>query len=449
VAHDGDMSDAALESPLVEPESRARIPDRRPLAGSILASFWSQAAVVVTGILTARSLGPTDRGYWALLVLVPAILQQLGTLGLPQATTYFIASHRRKEPAVLRAIRTPAIAQVLALTLIQAAVLWFLVEGEPDRVRLAAGASLLLIAGSVADMYGKAILQGQGRFTALNLVRPATVSFALVGIVILFASGDARLAPVAAVWVAATLAGGAVTLTVALARRERRGRGEHFARGPMLRFGLRGLLGSASPIETFRVDQAAIGLVLPAQELGLYVAALSFTNLPSLISRSVGMIALPQVARNTARGSSDIWRFFWFSVVLTGIVVAVLELWAGFLVPFFFGEDFKAAVPMTRILLVGAFLYAARRVLTDGVSGSGMPGLGSIAELSSWFVLVPLMALLVGTWGAEGVAMALTISAAFSLALLVVLFRRAERRMPKRTAPEAPVPVARSYEEPL
>ena len=45
--------------------------------------------------------------------------------------------------------------------------------------------------------------------------------------------------------------------------------------------------------------------------------------------------------------------------------------------------------------------------------------------------------------------MALTISAAFSLALLVVLFRRAERRMPKRTAPEAPVPVARSYEEPL
>jgi len=449
VAHDGDMSDAALESPLVEPEGRARIPDRRPLAGSILASFWSQAAVVVTGILTARSLGPTDRGYWALLVLVPAILQQLGTLGLPQATTYFIASHRRKEPAVLRAIRTPAIAQVLALTLIQAAVLWFLVEGEPDRVRLAAGASLLLIAGSVADMYGKAILQGQGRFTALNLVRPATVSFALVGIVILFASGDARLAPVAAVWVAATLAGGAVTLTVALARRERRGRGEHFARGPMLRFGLRGLLGSASPIETFRVDQAAIGLVLPAQELGLYVAALSFTNLPSLISRSVGMIALPQVARNTARGSSDIWRFFWFSVVLTGIVVAVLELWAGFLVPFFFGEDFKAAVPMTRILLVGAFLYAARRVLTDGVSGSGMPGLGSIAELSSWFVLVPLMALLVGPWGAEGVAMALTISAAFSLALLVVLCRRAERRMPKRTAPEAPVPVARSYEEPL
>ena len=450
MASDGKLTDAAIPQPTAEPTAvRARIPDRRPLAGSLLASFYSQAAVVVTGILTARSLGPTDRGYWALLVLVPAILQQLGTLGLPLATTYFIASERGKERAVLRAIRTPAIAQVLALTVIQAAVLWFLVEGEPDRVRLAAGASLLLIAGAVADMYGKAILQGQGRFTALNIVRPTTVTFALVGIVALFATGDARLAPVAAVWVAATLAGGAVTLAVALARRDRRGQVEHVARGPMVRFGLRGLLGSASPIETFRVDQAAIGLVLPAQELGLYVAALSFTNLPALISRSVGMIALPQVARTAARGSSDIWRFFWVSVALTGIVVVLLELWAGFLVPLFFGEDFEDAVPMTRILLVGAFLYAARRVLTDGVSGSGMPGLGSIAELSSWFVLVPLMAILVGPWGAEGVATALTISAAFSLAVLVVLFRRAERRMPEPTTLEGQVPVVRPYEEPL
>jgi O-antigen/teichoic acid export membrane protein len=448
VSPDGKVTDAAIAPPAAEqPLDRDRIPDRRPLVGSLVATFFSQAAVVVTGILTARSLGPTDRGYWALLVLVPAILQQLGTLGLPLATTYFIASDRSKESAVLRAIRNPAIAQVLALTIIQGAVLWFLVAGDPNRVRLAAAASLLLIAGSVADMYGKAILQGQGRFTALNIVRPTTVTFALVGIVILFARGDARLAPVAAVWVAATLVGGAVTLAVALARRQRRDRQEPpVARGPMVRFGLRGLLGSASPIETFRVDQAAIGLVLPAQELGLYVAALSFTNLPALISRSVGMIALPQVARTSARGSSDVWRFFWISVVLTGIVVAVLELWAGFLVPLFFGEDFEEAVPMTRILLVGAFLYAARRVLTDGVSGSGMPGLGSIAELSSWFVLIPLMAILVGPWGAEGVATALTISAAFSLALLVVLFRRAERRTP---TPKAPVPVARPYEEPL
>ena len=68
-----------------------------------------------------------------------------------------------------------------------------------------------------------------------------------------------------------------------------------------------------------------------------------------------------------------------------------------------------------------------------------MPGLGSIAELSSWFVLVPLMAILVGPWGAEGVATALTISAAFSLAVLVVLFRRAERRMPEPTTLEEQV----------
>ena len=226
-----------------------------------------------------------------------------------------MASERGKERAILRAIRTPAIAQVLALTVIQAAVLWFLVEGEPDCVRLAAGASLLLIAGAVADMYGKAILQGQGRFTALNIVRPTTVTFALVGIVVLFATGDARLAPVAAVWVAATLAGGAVTLAVALAGPDRRGpRGARRARadGPLRPAGV--LLGSASPIETFRVDQAAIGLATPGSGArtvrgGTVVHEPAGPDLPK--RRDDHYRA---VARTAARGSSDIWRFFWVSV---------------------------------------------------------------------------------------------------------------------------------------
>jgi O-antigen/teichoic acid export membrane protein len=122
------------------------------------------------------------------------------------------------------------------------------------------------------------------------------------------------------------------------------------------------------------------------------------------------------------------WRFFWISVGLTGVVVALLELSAGILVPLFFGTEFKGSIPMTQILLLSAFFYAARRVLTDSASGAGWPGLGSIAEVASWVVLVPFMLLLVTPWGAEGVAVALAVSAAFSLMTLVLLVLRAQRR---------------------
>jgi O-antigen/teichoic acid export membrane protein len=111
------------------------------------------------------------------------------------------------------------------------------------------------------------------------------------------------------------------------------------------------------------------------------------------------------------------------TTVLTGAVVIVLELTAGWLVPLFFGSAFEAAVPITRILLISSFFYGARRVLADAMSGAGRPGLGSVAELSSWIALLPLMAVLTPLWGVEGVAAALAISSAVSLAVFLVLLR--------------------------
>jgi O-antigen/teichoic acid export membrane protein len=404
-------------------------PERAALTGSLAVHLYAQAALVLTGVLTARSLGPTDRGYWALLILIPAILQQLGPLGLPLATTYFIATDPPREALVLRAIRAPAVLQVIVLTAIQAVVLALFIGGEPERVQAAAVVTLFVIPGSILDIYGKAILQGQVRYTALNVSRGTAITLSVIGIVVLVATGHASLVPIAVVWVTANLVGGIVTLTLALARRRRVGQGEPVSRGKMMRFGLRGFLGYANPMETFRADQAVIGLFLPPKELGLYVAGLSFTNLPGLVSRSVGMIAFPQVASTKpGKGGRNMWGFFWISVGLTGVVVALLELSAGTLVPLFFGTEFKGSIPMTQILLLSAFFYAARRVLTDGASGAGWPGLGSIAEVASWVVLVPFMLLLVTPWGAEGVAVALAVSAAFSLVTLVLLVLRAQRR---------------------
>src|SRR6185369_9109730 len=65
------------------------------------------------------------------------------------------------------------------------------------------------------------------------------------------------------------------------------------------------------------------------------------------------------------------------------------------LVEIFFGSQFDAATPIARILLVATLFMCARRVLTDGVNGLGRPGLGTIAEISSWVLLIPTIAVAV------------------------------------------------------
>ena len=408
--------------------TRLAVPARGAVAGSLASGLIGQLMLLVSGVVVARTLGPTDRGYLALLVLLPAVLQHVGTLGLPLATTYFIAKEHEDEPAVRRNLLVPVLAQAVVLVLLQGLLLYLLLDDQPDRVRDAAFVSLALLPGAIADLYGKALLQGQGRYRAFNILRNATIAFYLVALAVVWAVDAADIVGITVAWVSANVLSGAVTLVVAL-----RGRpgSAPAATGPSLRrmvgFGLAGLLGSLSPVATFRLDQMVVGLFLSAEALGLYVAGLAFTNLPIVISRGVAMIALPEVARTTPeerRAATQ--RFVWLATALSGAVVAVLILAAGELVPLLFGSDFEEAVTLTRILLVGAVFTGARRVLTDSVSGSGRPGLGSAVELVSWVVLVPLVLILTPIWEAEGVAAALTIASAVSFVVLVVLVRRSD-----------------------
>jgi O-antigen/teichoic acid export membrane protein len=112
------------------------------------------------------------------------------------------------------------------------------------------------------------------------------------------------------------------------------------------------------------------------------------------------------------------WRFFGIAWVLAGAIVIALELSIGWLLPLLFGDEFSDAVPLTRILLVGALLYSVRRVLIDGARGAGRPGLGSAVELVSFVTLLAGIAVLAPIFGAEGIATAVAIAAGVGLLVL-------------------------------
>ena len=149
----------------------------RPVAEALLTSCGIQIALVLSGILVARALGVNDRGYFALLTLVPVIAVQIGGLGLPAGLTYFLARGSDAQ-ASWRAVRRTAVLQtVFAVT-----VSWFafslLTKDAPSRVQTAMLVSLLLIPAGLMLNYGVALLQGLRQVRSLNFVRvlPATVN---------------------------------------------------------------------------------------------------------------------------------------------------------------------------------------------------------------------------------------------------------------------------------
>jgi O-antigen/teichoic acid export membrane protein/O-antigen ligase len=402
------------------------------MAGSLVASGGLQLVVIISGVLVARSLGPEDRGYFALIVVVSSVCIFIGTMGLPLAATYYIAqgpSHARQIAAALVRI---SIFQVVAALALQMAVLAPLVMHEPERVKAAALISLAMVPGILAFTFGCAILQGQQRFAAFNLLRILPTAIYVAAVLVVFLLQSADLVRIMAIWTAAYLVGGFLALAVAV-----RGlpagpaEGPPPARSQMTRFGLKSLLGSVSPIESLRLDQALVGLFLNPMTLGLYVVAQAFANPPRVVATTVGMVAYPEVASRSDPGAARraMWRHFFFGVALSALVIVPLAVVAGELVTFFFGNEFSDATPIARILLVGTLFMAARRILTDGINGLGYPGLGTLAEVASWILLLPALAILLPQYGAEGVALSLTISWGGSLLLLLALVGMAGRRL--------------------
>lgn len=385
---------------------------------------------MISGVIVARMLGPENRGYLALLILVPLIVAQVGGLGVPLSLTYYIARDPSAGKAIWRSIRPVALFQAGLLAGVHCLVLWALLRDEPGYVVDAALVTVALVPATLAQEYGLAMLQGCGRFVAFNVIRLLSGVLYSAGLVLLLVLDADRLQEVAVTWTA-TLAGVSV-VTMAIATR---GLGSApDATAPtareMISFGAKGLLGSNSPIEYYRLDQAVVGLFLTPAALGVYAVALSFTNLPRFVSSAVGMVAYPHVAGQSdpAEGRRKLWRFFFVTVAACLAIVVVLELSAGFLVPFFFGDEFADSVPLVRILLVAALLLAARRILADGARGLGLPGLGTVAELVSIIVLVPAVAVFLPLWGVEGVAVAMVAAALASLPVILIGLARSGGR---------------------
>ena len=344
--------------------------------------------------------------------------------------TYYIAREPSQARRIASSLAWVGTVQLAAVFVVQAAALAAVAHSEPQRVQLAAAISLLLPPGILALSFGLAILQGQRRFTAYNTLRVGPSVAYVVGVVVVYVSNATSLVLFMALWAAVNLVGGLIALVFSV-----RGLPKHAAedetpsRWQMLRFGLKAFLGSLSPVDVVRLDQAVVGLFLAPVTLGFYVVAQALANLPRVVATSIGFVAYPQVAAERDRASARraMWRFFFLGLGLSALVVGFLELMAGQLITLFFGEDFAEATAITEILLLASLFMAGRRVLTDGINGIGHPGFGTIAEVTSWILLIPGLAILLPWLGAEGVALALAISWGASLLLLIVLALAVDR----------------------
>ena len=403
----------------------------RDSAEAVVVGLIGQATLVVSGVLLARQLGPEQRGYVALLLLWPILVSQIGELGVPKAVGFFIARDPRSFDHIVGLIRLVAKWQIPLLVVCNAIVITVFLLGRPAALIPASVMTIVSVPAIMAADYGLTMLQGQQRFRTLNLLRLVNPAVVVPGLLILAAAQRTSLLSAVAVLLLALCASGAAFLFAALKFRPSASNdADLVSTKDLIRFGMRGLLGSIYPVETFRIDQIAVGLFLSPTTLGLYVVGVAFSNLPGFVAQSLGYVAYPRAAAVTESAARRrlIWRFFWIFVAISLAIVLPLELTVGVLIPWFFGPQFLASIGIARIALVGGLFLSARRILAETLRGAGYPLAGTLAEATLLAVLLPTLIVGGHYWSAEGVAGSVALASLVSIVVLITFERYALRR---------------------
>jgi O-antigen/teichoic acid export membrane protein len=381
---------------------------------------------VGTSVVVARTLGPHDRGLYALLVLLPTTLANFVKFGIPQASVYFL--RRRGAAAADLATNSFWLAIGLGVALAVGCyatrdwvVAPFLAAAPAGTVPVV----LALVPFVLLQAFLSGLLQGEERFREYNFQHLMPTLFALVGM------------PIALLWLQTGLVGAIVThalimaaVTVWLvARIHRRARirvggNAELARG-MLGFGGKSYLQTLAATLHFRIDQYMIAAFLDPTQVGLYAIAVNLTNLLLKLPDATGTVLYPRLAgageRDAHAQTSAVCRHTIFIVALAAVVYLVGGRWV---VQLLYGEAYMGAVQPMLLMLPGVVMLSLYLLLTRNFTSRNRQQVNIVAAAAALGINVALNWLLIPRLGIAGAAISHAISYSTAALILLVMFVR-------------------------
>jgi O-antigen/teichoic acid export membrane protein len=381
---------------------------------------------LVNGIITARWLGPTGRGQFQLLTLLPIMLSNFVKLGIPQASVYYM----RRKGASASDVASNSIWIGLVMGCAAVAVGWWgrewlltrFLKATPPELLLP---SLALIPFVLLQFYLLGVAQAQERFREYNIRQVVPNLLSLVGLAVTLILLHMGL--VGAVLVQVTIQ---VFMTVWMIVRVHREAPLHLrwnrelARG-MLGFGGKSYVQTLAATLHLRIDQFICAYFLAPADVGLYAIAVNFATLLMKIPEATGTVMFPRLAgsedRQAHAATTRVCRSTLFILLLGVLAFAV----AGpILIPLVYGAAFQGAVRPLLILLPSILLMALYQLLTRNFTSRGKQQVNILAASVALVLNVGLNVLLIPRFGIAGAALANGLSYGTAALVLLVAFVR-------------------------
>ena len=383
---------------------------------------------LVGSIILARWLGPSQRGIFAAIILIPSILQYFVNFGLSSATVYFTAISDADKHKIWSSVFTIGLFQsILGLLFGREIINLYLPKFSSNSVQLG-HLYLLTLPLGLFGMYATYMLQGASYFKITNILKCIVPAGYCVGILSLKIQNMLSVENMVYIQIFIQL----VYLMVAFAflykiilRRFSLQIDFDYIR-KMLNYGIKAWFGDVSQLANSQTDQFLIGFFLNSRDLGIYTVAVSVAGFTSIFANAVRTIIVPTVAGKITfidKANEIVFyfkRYWFFSFIFHLIFVLSVSI----LIPLIFGKQYSESVAISQILILGYLFINAKTILAGGIQGMGFPEIISIVEFIGMIISLIFSYLLVQNLGLLGVSIAISVAYFSQFVGLIIFIKR-------------------------
>jgi O-antigen/teichoic acid export membrane protein len=401
---------------------------KKVIFSNVVFSILIIAFGLLGSILISRTLGPSQRGEIAAIILWPTLLLYLGSFGTYQAVIYHFSKKNRNIENIWGTCIVITLLNSLVSILVGSTLIFLTLKLLSIELKWYSFYLLLFLPLNIITQFISSVLQAKALFKEYNFTRLFTPLFYLIGIVSLFFLDKLSVMNIISLQITLIVLQFFVFLSL---YNKRIGSIFNFKYHKktikiIYNYGYKVWLGDLSQGLNVKMDQILISGMLLSKDLGIYVVATSIANFTSVIPNAYKTVFMPLISstkkmvEKIKMTNKVLFNFLWINLGVTIVCLIATPI----AIPLLFGEEFRDSIFISYILLIGFLFLNFKIVLASIMQGFGKPLFVSYSEIAGLIALLIIVYPLTSTYGLIGASSAISVAYLVQFLTLYTLFIR-------------------------
>ncbi|MEZ4682169.1 MAG: polysaccharide biosynthesis C-terminal domain-containing protein [Caldilineaceae bacterium] len=382
-----------------------------------------------TNAIVARSLGPTEKGSYDLIILIITLSSTMMICGFDVTNVYFGA----RDPQNLGVLLGNSLLAAFVFGVFAAGGLQLLTMVPGIKLYLQANAieasTILHIGRFIPFMLGaiflRELVRAKGNILGYNLIAVAQAASFLLATIVLFVGNNFAIGNIIGVWTASQILAFALSLVIVVSKLRYRIKVDLGYFRQTIQYGIRIHVGNVAQFLNYRFDIFLVGYFLTPTHVAYYALATVLAEKLWELPHAIRTILLHRISQSTDRRNAQKMTVQVTQITSAFIIIGCVGI-SIFAYPFFslvFGNAYLPSVPSLIVLLPGIWLLGMSKLLVTYLTGTGSPSIGSYAAVISLVVTLVLDILLIPRMEIIGAALATSLSYFVSLIVIGKAFQ--------------------------